>query len=175
MKNCIGETEPTSGCARRRRIQRLLRQHLMGVFDEAPEEVLQIFYNNPAELQRQVRKIIVSTQRKLQPVIAILAEIDLNWREPIYLGKLAQKLNTSITTLCQKFKRLTGKTFVDATNEPRLQRAEQLLRHSRRPLKTIASEAGFSEYRNFVHAFRKRRGCTPSQFRGQLIVHRNAQ
>ena len=50
-------------------------------------------------------------------------------------------------------------------SEVRIERAKELLVHSRLPLKTVAAMCGFANERYFSSVFRKREACAPGEFR----------
>ncbi|HEY8125629.1 MAG TPA: helix-turn-helix domain-containing protein [Methylocystis sp.] len=79
--------------------------------------------------------------------------------------ELARALSTSERTLHRKLKQACGespKTFIDRT---RVETARMLLETSVKPVKELASSAGFADEASFRRAFRRFSGMAPSAYR----------
>ena len=62
------------------------------------------------------------------------------------------------------FKEATGKTFTEALNGIRMDRAKQLLRETSLKNYEIAEKVGFSDPHYFSIAFKKSTGLTPKEY-----------
>ena len=63
------------------------------------------------------------------------------------------------------FKARTGKTFVDTLNEIRLGHASRMLIDTTHSISEIAYRCGFNNMSNFNRIFKKKKDCTPKEFR----------
>jgi transcriptional regulator GlxA family with amidase domain len=63
------------------------------------------------------------------------------------------------------FKARTGKTFVDTLNEIRLGHASRFLIETTESITEVAYKCGFNNMSNFNRIFRKKKNCTPKEFR----------
>ncbi len=61
--------------------------------------------------------------------------------------------------------RITPKDYI---NHLRLEHVIHRMRYSNKPIKTIASQSGFSCYEYFIRLFKDKYGCTPGEYRRQL-------
>lgn len=86
----------------------------------------------------------------------------------VSLREVATRVNLSPCHFCSVFKKQTGVTFTEYRNRQRLSRAEELLRDQERRVSDVAFEAGFESIPYFNRAFRRRFGCSPSQYRRRL-------
>ncbi|GEM_PF-1878823 len=78
------------------------------------------------------------------------------------LCRLFKRSRVEVTHLSQ---RLTGTSPGRLIRQMRLDHATFLLRHSTRPVKSLALECGFKTYNSFWRTFRKEYGLTPSEYR----------
>jgi AraC-like DNA-binding protein len=63
------------------------------------------------------------------------------------------------------FKSRTGQTFIDMLNEIRLGHASRMLIETTNNITEIAYKCGFNNMSNFNRIFKKRKNCTPKEFR----------
>jgi AraC-like DNA-binding protein len=63
------------------------------------------------------------------------------------------------------FKKRTGVTFIDSLNEIRLGHATRMLIDTTHSVAEIAYKCGFNNISNFNRIFRKKKGCTPKEFK----------
>lgn len=80
--------------------------------------------------------------------------------------EMAERLNLSSRTLARRL-REEDASFRDLQGEARLELAKQQLRQTGLPVKTICSNAGFTNLSAFSRAFRKYTQQTPSAYRQQ--------
>jgi AraC-like DNA-binding protein len=86
------------------------------------------------------------------------------------LVNLADRLGFSTHLLSKVINSSTGSNFNQFVNEYRLKEAEQLLAHgSDLSIQNIYFEVGFNNKATFYSAFRKKYGCTPTEFRESVI------
>jgi AraC family transcriptional regulator len=83
---------------------------------------------------------------------------------PIRLSDVSHAVGVSPTYLTDTFRRVEGTPLHRYLTHLRLARALAELPHTA-DLTTLALELGFSSHSHFTAAFRRRFGCTPSEFR----------
>jgi AraC-like DNA-binding protein len=83
------------------------------------------------------------------------------------VGTVARHVGVSEDYLRHLFKEKKGISLNQALTYLRIERAKTLLRHSRLPLKSIASQCGFQNDRYFCTRFAALTGMTPGTFRNQ--------
>jgi AraC-like DNA-binding protein len=84
--------------------------------------------------------------------------------DALHAEGLARALNVSLRTL-HRHLRLEGASVQALKDEVRCQRAQDLLRRTRQPVKQIAHQLGYRSEKSFARAFRQWTGATPSDWR----------
>lgn len=102
----------------------------------------------------------------LETVETLLRE---NGGRRVPLREVAARVHLSPCHFCAVFKRQTGLTFTAYRNRLRLDRAAELLREPGRRITDVAFEVGFDSIPYFNRAFRRRFGCSPSEYRRRLV------
>jgi AraC family transcriptional regulator len=87
--------------------------------------------------------------------------------KPPTLGELAAACRMSTRHLMRAFRKETGLTLGAYVEQVTIERAKQLLRDTRAPIATIATDAGFATAAGFSAAFRRTVGQTPRSFRAR--------
>lgn len=99
----------------------------------------------------------------------ILAAIRAGYADPAFSPQsVAAAFGVTVRYL-QKLLHDNGASFTERVLELRLLRATQLLgdvRNDRFRISEIAARAGFNDISHFNHCFRRRFGCSPTQYRG---------
>lgn len=88
-----------------------------------------------------------------------------NFDKPVALGEVAKLANMSEVAFSRFFKQRTGNTFIDSLTEIRLGHASRMLIDTTQSVAEIAYHCGFNNISNFNRIFRKKKGCTPRDFR----------
>jgi AraC-like DNA-binding protein len=81
------------------------------------------------------------------------------------LEKAAALIHLSESAFCKFFKRTSGKTFSDYTNDIRIAHACYLLIETDKPVNVIATESGFESLTYFNRIFLKKKNLKPSAYR----------
>ena len=84
---------------------------------------------------------------------------------PLPLEELAALAGLSVFQLDQRIRGLFGVTAGQYVLRARIERACDLLRHSRDPISEIALACGYADQASFTRQFRKSVGLTPSAYR----------
>lgn len=108
------------------------------------------------------------------PVIEeAVARIESQHSDPGFsLAELAIELSLAPHSLSRRFKAVTGLTPQEYLRNVRLDRAATTLVSSTKSVKEIWVAIGYNHAANFDHAFRRRFGMTPTEYRGRS-VHAN--
>lgn len=91
--------------------------------------------------------------------------VNENFSKKIMLEEAAGLLNMSVVSFSRLIKQRTGKSFIDFVNEIRLGYATRLLIETGKSVSEVCYECGFNNISNFNRTFKKKQGCTPSEFR----------
>lgn len=95
----------------------------------------------------------------------ILDYMNKNFDNPVSLKEVA-KLAAMTEVACSRFFKLrTGQTFIDMLNEIRLGHASRMLIETTNSITEIAYKCGFNNLSNFNRIFKKKKDCTPKEFR----------
>ena len=95
-----------------------------------------------------------------------------HFQEEISLNQIADKVSMTVPAFCRFFKKITGKTFTQFTNEMRIDHARRLLMDQHLSIAAVSYESGFNNLSHFNKQFRQIVGVSPSEFRKQqqLVV-----
>lgn len=91
--------------------------------------------------------------------------MNANFDKPISLAELSRMANMSQSAFSRFFKARTGVNLIDSLNDIRLGHASRLLIETTDNISEIAYQCGFNNIANFNRIFKKKKGCTPNQFR----------
>lgn len=90
------------------------------------------------------------------------------FKRPIPLEEIADKVSMTVPAFCRYFKKITGKTFTQFVNEYRLAHAAKLLHEKQISITEVCFESGFNNFSHFNKQFRKYTGKSPSEYRNEL-------
>jgi AraC-like DNA-binding protein len=96
---------------------------------------------------------------------AVMEYLNKNFHKDISLSEVAKLIAMSEVAFSRFFKLRTGKTFVDTLNEVRLGHASRMLIDTTQSINEIAYRCGFNNMSNFNRIFKKKKNCTPKEFR----------
>jgi AraC-like DNA-binding protein len=88
-----------------------------------------------------------------------------NFHKSISLTEVARLTNMTDVSFSRFFKTRTGITFMDSLLEMRLGHASRLLIDTTESISEVAYDCGFNNISNFNRLFKKKKGCTPKEFR----------
>ncbi|HEX8355837.1 MAG TPA: AraC family transcriptional regulator, partial [Segetibacter sp.] len=95
----------------------------------------------------------------------IMTYLNNNFDKDISLAEAAKIAGMTEVSLSRFFKLRTGKTFVDTLNEVRLGTASRMLIDTTNSITEVAYKCGFNNMSNFNRIFKKKKDCTPKEFR----------
>jgi len=105
---------------------------------------------------------VSSDSRRVQKVKSY---IDEHYRQEIRLTKVADIAGMSPSAFSRFFKLHTGRNLSEYIIDQRLGYASRMLVDSTNSIAEICFACGFNNLSNFNRIFKKRKGCSPSEFR----------
>lgn len=103
-----------------------------------------------------------SHSRRIQKAVDYMNQ---NFQKPISLAEVAKLNSMTEASFSRFFKTRTGISFMDNLLEIRLGNASRMLIDTTQSVSEIAYECGFNNISNFNRLFKKKKGCTPKEFR----------
>ncbi len=94
--------------------------------------------------------------------------ISQNYASRITLEGLSKRFNCSQSLIIKTFKKEYNSTIIKTLIDIRLSEAEDRLIKSRKSLKEIADECGFSDQNYFSKVFSAKHNCSPSEYRKKM-------
>lgn len=95
----------------------------------------------------------------------IMQHLNKNFDKNITLNDAARIASMSDVAFSRFFKMRSGKTFIDTVNEIRLGHASRMLIDTTQSITEVAYKCGFNNISNFNRIFKKKKDCTPKEFR----------
>lgn len=118
-----------------------------------------------AQLTQQHLLPTHATFRPTQVIQSSIAYIQSNLKEDLSRDTLARKASLSPSYFSILFKKYAGYSPTQYVTKVRLDRAKELLRSSRLPIRGIADEVGIGDSFYFTRVFTKEVGVTPRDYR----------
>jgi len=100
--------------------------------------------------------------RRIKRVTTVLDE---RFKDPPSLEQLAESVGLSASRLAHLFRAEVGMSITAYVRERRLLMAAMLLVQTHEHISQIAYSVGFGDVSNFNHAFKRRFGISPRQYR----------
>lgn len=88
-----------------------------------------------------------------------------HYNKEISLEEMASSFGYSAPYFSQWFKQKTGISYLTYRTQLRMQRAQELLLKTDKPILQIAYEVGYNDVAGFIRSFKKESGQTPTEFR----------
>ncbi|HQS53815.1 MAG TPA: AraC family transcriptional regulator, partial [Sediminibacterium sp.] len=108
------------------------------------------------------QEVIKYNSRRIEKVMEY---INKNYQKSISLQEVAQLTNMAEAAFSRFFKNRSGLTFVETLTDIRLGHATRMLINSTQSISEIAYQCGFNNISNFNRIFKKKKGCSPKEFR----------
>ncbi|WP_240697249.1 AraC family transcriptional regulator [Sporolactobacillus sp. Y61] len=84
------------------------------------------------------------------------------------LGQIAEMCGMSQSAFTARFKKVTGRTFIDYRNRIRINAAKDILGTSDKKIIEVAHDVGFDDISHFNRTFKKCAGITPKAYRNRI-------
>lgn len=91
--------------------------------------------------------------------------MNANYGRVITLTEVAKVANMPEASFSRFIKKRIGNTFIDSLNEIRLGHASRMLIDTTHNVAEVAYKCGFNNISNFNRTFKKKKNCTPTEFR----------
>ncbi|WP_375418272.1 AraC family transcriptional regulator [uncultured Hymenobacter sp.] len=91
--------------------------------------------------------------------------MNANYGRVITLTEVAKVANMPEASFSRFIKKRIGNTFIDSLNEIRLGHASRMLIDTTHNIAEVAYKCGFNNISNFNRTFKKKKNCTPTEFR----------
>ena len=98
-------------------------------------------------------------------ILMVKDYVTVHYTEDIRLDYISKLVNMAPTAFSRFFKLRTGKSFAEYVVDFRLGIAARKLIDTSDPISSICYDCGFNTLSNFNRLFRKRKQCSPSEFR----------
>jgi len=95
-----------------------------------------------------------------------------NYDKQISLKEIAKLVNMTEVSFSRFIKKRTGSTYIDTLNEIRLGHASRMLIDTTHSIAEISFNCGFNNISNFNRLFKKKKNCTPKEFRESFSGNR---
>ncbi|WP_282937616.1 AraC family transcriptional regulator [Paenibacillus sp. RC67] len=113
--------------------------------------------------------------QKSRHVEKMLQWIEMHFKEPFELSKMAEELFLSPNYISGLFHKVTGKKIIEYITTRRMQEACLLLHSPSASIHEVAKQSGFDDPSYFTRIFKQRYGQTPRQYRRHLTTMYPAQ
>jgi AraC-like DNA-binding protein len=140
-----------------------LPQHelfITGMLYELCGMILRHLPFEPADQKKDKRRM--TSMKVMQTVLDYL---ESNYSSVITLEDAAKQADMSLFYFSRFFKSMTGMSYISYLNHIRVNKAEEMLLNSDKPIIDIALDCGFTNVRTFNRVFKQFRNRTPSSFR----------
>ena len=91
--------------------------------------------------------------------------MNAHYGRAVTLLEVAKVANMPEASFSRFIRKRIGSTFIDSLNEIRLGHASRLLIDTTHNIAEVAYKCGFNNISNFNRIFKKKKGCTPTEFR----------
>ncbi|WP_276852167.1 helix-turn-helix domain-containing protein [Enterocloster lavalensis] len=104
-------------------------------------------------------------QKRIHDAIIYIEE---HYQEKITLSDIAGHLHICKEEVCRLFKRKLNMSCFNYITDYRLMTAINLLSHTNRSIGEIAMDSGFDKFSHFTNCFKKKVGCSPTDYRKRV-------
>ncbi|MBQ8046705.1 MAG: helix-turn-helix domain-containing protein [Prevotella sp.] len=107
----------------------------------------------------------VDVESDSRRVLKVKGFIDEHYQEELRLAQLADMVGMAPTAFSRFFRQRTGKSLAEYIVDIRLGHAARRLIDTTESVSEVCYHCGFNTLSNFNRLFRKRKGCSPTEFR----------
>lgn len=134
-------------------------------------EILRLLESSDQYTVLNAQGFILETElQDNQRVNLVFNFVKEEFKRPIALEEIADKVSMTVPAFCRYFRKTSGKTFTRFVNEYRLVHAANLLHERQISITDVCFESGFNNFSHFNKQFRKFTGKSPSEYRNELKV-----
>ncbi len=101
----------------------------------------------------------------------IMEYINHNFEKSVSLSEAAHLASMTDISFSRFFKLRTGRTFIDTVNDIRLGQASRMLIDTTHSITEVCYKCGFNNISNFNRIFKKKKSCTPKEFRDAYTAY----
>jgi two-component system response regulator YesN len=146
---------------------------LYGLYPEEGRSLAELEARVSHLIIEQVSQIATQRQAKNKSAVERATEfIQANLHREISLDDVAGELHFTSSYLANLFKKATGETVVEYISRLKMERAAELVCDPDIKIGTIAQTLGYNDRRYFSELFRRKFGCTPSEYRERFWLGR---
>lgn len=102
----------------------------------------------------------------------IVTYIDEHYQTDIALQDISGALGYSEAYFCKIFRQCFSQSFTGYLTEYRIRKAKELLTDIHVNIKDISTQVGIRDSNYFARVFKRNAGCTPSEYRNQVLSGR---
>lgn len=110
----------------------------------------------------------IARKSKSRRIEKVCNFIDNNYQKEIRLTDVSKMVNMSDSAFSHFFKKKTNSTFIDYLINIRIAKACQLLSKTTHTIGEVCFTCGFNNLSNFIRIFKKRKKCTPGEYRKHI-------
>jgi AraC-like DNA-binding protein len=107
-------------------------------------------------------QILNSNSRRIDKAFEFM---NANFHKPVSLKDISKLVSMTEVSFSRFIRKRTGNTFIDSLNEIRLGHATRMLIETTHSIGEISYNCGFNNISNFNRFFKKKKNCTPKEFR----------
>ena len=100
----------------------------------------------------------------------MLRYIDKNYAETLLLKELCNQFFINMSYCCELFQKHKNMTFSQYLTDVRISKACDLLKYHKLTVSEACDKVGYKDYFYFNKVFKKKMGCTPAEYRKNVIV-----
>lgn len=107
-------------------------------------------------------------ESKSRRINQVISYIQKHFTEEITLAAMADTVGMSESAFSHFFKRKTNRSFIDYLNDIRIGYASKLLYETTHTVFEVCYASGFNNISNFNRIFKRKKGCSPSEYRHNI-------
>lgn len=132
------------------------------------QEVILLFIGKVNKTNPDTNTIVAQEDSEL--IWPLLKYINTKYTEQLALKDLSEQFHLSVSYISRFFKKHVGMGLTEYVHRLRIERASNLLLHTKMSITEIAIEVGFESTRTFSRVFRDIKGMSAKDFRNAMKV-----
>ncbi len=131
--------------------------------EEQTNRIKPAFKESPESVGNSTDILTDSQERDVE--LEVKNYVKMHMLESISVTDIAETLHFNPQYLMRAFKKKTEMSIVEYITKVRIDKAKELLKETRLPVKEIAGMVGYTDYAYFTRVFKKEVGESPNQYR----------